>query len=208
MNATTNHTAPIRVLGIAGSLRRESYNRRLLAAARELAPGTMTIEIFDLTPIPLYNGDLDVEGKRPDAVLQLKRAIAESDALLFATPEYNHSVPGVLQNAIDWASRPGGKSPFVGKPAALMGASPGAIGTARAQQQLKLVLLSTLAGVMPHPGVAVGNVAEKINPAGELIHEPTRQFLRSFLQDLWEWTHRIGRVPERIQQETAASQAG
>jgi chromate reductase, NAD(P)H dehydrogenase (quinone) len=209
MNAKlTGDTAPIRVLGIAGSLRRESYNRRLLEAARGLAPEAMTIEIFDLTPIPLYNGDFDTGGTRPEAVLHLKRAIAESDALLIATPEYNHSVPGVLQNAIDWASRPGGKSPFVGKPAALMGASPGAIGTARAQQQLKLVLLSTLAAVMPHPGVAVGNVGEKINPAGELIHEPTRQFLRSFLQDLWEWTHRIGRVPERVQQETAASQAG
>ncbi len=206
--STTNDAAPIRVLGIAGSLRHESYNRRLLAATRELAPEAMKIEIFDLAPIPLYNGDLDTEGARPEAVLQLKRAITEADALLIATPEYNHSVPGVLQNAIDWASRPGGKSPFVGKPAALMGASPGAIGTARAQQQLKLVLLSTLAAVMPHPGVAVGNVMEKINSAGELVHEPTRQFLLSFLQDLWEWTHRIGRVPERLQQETAASQGG
>jgi chromate reductase, NAD(P)H dehydrogenase (quinone) len=208
MDSTTTDAAPIRVLGIAGSLRRESYNRRLLAAARALAPQAMAIEIFDLAPIPLYNGDLDTEEGRPEAVVRLKRAITESDALLFATPEYNHSVPGVLQNAIDWASRPGGKSPFVGKPVALMGASPGAIGTARAQQQLKLVLLSTLAAVMPHPGVAVGNVAEKINPAGELIHEPTRQFLQSFLQDLWDWTHRIGRVPERVQQETAASQGG
>jgi chromate reductase, NAD(P)H dehydrogenase (quinone) len=206
--STTNDAAPIRVLGIAGSLRRESYNRRLLAATRELAPKAMTIEIFDLAPIPLYDGDLDTERERPEAVLHFKRSIVEADALLIATPEYNHSVPGVLQNAIDWASRPGGKSPFVGKPAAIMGASPGAIGTARAQQQLKLVLLSTLAAVMPHPGVAVGGVAEKISPAGELVHEPTRQFLRSFLQDLWEWTHRIGRVPERVQQETAASQAG
>jgi chromate reductase len=198
----------MRVTGIAGSLRRGSYNRALLEAARQLAPAAMTIEPFDITAIPLYDADLDGGGRRPAEVERLKQTIADADALLFATPEYNHSVPGVLQNAIDWASRPGGKSPFVGKPAALMGASPGAIGTARAQQQLKLVLLSTLAAVMPHPGVAVGNVGEKINPAGELVHEPTRQFLRSFLQDLWEWTHRIGRVPERVQQETAASQAG
>src|SRR3954452_10718597 len=149
----------MRVLGIAGSLRRASYNRGLIAAAVQLAPGSMTIEPFDLAGIPLYNGDIDDDERRPAEVVRLKEAIAGSDAVLIATPEYNHSVPGVLQNAIDWASRPGGKSPFVGKPAALMGASPGAIGTARAQQQLKLVLLSTLAAVMPHPGVAVGNVA-------------------------------------------------
>jgi chromate reductase len=204
----TKKESPIRVLGIAGSLRRDSYNRRLLAAARGLVPTGMEIEIFDLAGIPLYNGDLDVEGKRPGEVERLKREIAGADALLFATPEYNHSVPGVLQNAIDWASRPGGKSVFVGKPAGILGASPGAIGTARAQQQLKLVLFSTLALVLPHPGVAVGQVVEKLGPAGELIHEPTREFLRAFLRDLRDWTVRLGRVPEQVEAESAAAQAG
>jgi chromate reductase len=204
----TKKESPIRVLGIAGSLRRDSYNRRLLAAARGLVPTGMEIEIFDLAGIPLYNGDLDVEGKRPGEVERLTREIAGAYALLFATPEYNHSIPGVLQNAIDWASRPGGKSVLVGKPAGILGASPGAIGTARAQQQLKLVLFSTLALVLPHPGVAVGQVVEKLGPAGELIHEPTREFLRAFLRDLRDWTVRLGRVPEQVEAESAAAQAG
>lgn len=179
---------PIRVLGIVGSLRRGSHNRKLLEAARDLAPEGMEIEIFDLADIPLYNGDLDKDQQRPDAVEEFKQAFSEADALLIATPEYNHSIPGVLQNAIDWASRPAMKSPLAGKPVGIMGASPGALGAARAQQQLKLVLLATLAAVMPHPGVAVGQVAEKFDAAGTLVHEPTRQFLAAFLQDLAQWS--------------------
>lgn len=97
----------MRVLGIAGSLRRASYNRGLLEAARQLAPQSMTIERFDLDAIPLYNADLDADGARPAEVERLKTAVAGADALLIVTPEYNHSVPGLLQNAIDWASRPG-----------------------------------------------------------------------------------------------------
>jgi len=182
----------VRMLGIAGSLRRGSYNRRLLAAARELAPESMTIEVFDLAGIPLYNGDLDNDADRPAEVGRLKQAVSEADGLLIATPEYNHSVPGVLQNAIDWASRPGLKSPLAGKPAGILGASKGAIATARAQQQLKLVLLSTLSIVMPHPGVAVGQAAEKFDASGTLIHEPTREFLKAYLRELRDWTLRIG----------------
>ncbi|MEJ7812415.1 MAG: NAD(P)H-dependent oxidoreductase [Gemmatimonadaceae bacterium] len=182
---------PIQVLGIAGSLRRGSYNRKLLEAARTLAPQGMRIELFDIAEIPPYNADLDTDAARPAAVARLKRAITAADAILIATPEYNHSVPGVLQNAIDWASRPNGKSPFVGKPAAIMGASTGALGSARGQQQLKLVLLSTLASVMAHPGVAVGMAAEKFDASGALTHEPTRQFVASFLRSLAEWTHRL-----------------
>jgi chromate reductase len=122
----------MRVIGIAGSLRRESYNRSLLEAARALAPAALTIVPFQLNDIPLYNADYDADHLRPAEVTRLKQEIAEADALLVVTPEYNHSVPGVLQNAIDWASRPGGKSPLAGKPAAVMGASTGAIGSARA----------------------------------------------------------------------------
>jgi chromate reductase len=201
-------TNDLRILGIAGSLRRDSYNRKLLAAAAGLAPEPLRIEVFDLIDVPLYNGDLDLDGQRPEAVERLKKAISETHGLLIASPEYNHSVPGVLQNAIDWASRPGGKSAFVGKPVAIMGASPGAIGTARAQQALKLVLMSTLALVMPHPGMVVGQVAEKISPEGGLVHEPTRKFLEAFLRDLRDWTLRVGRIPEQVEQESAAAQAG
>jgi chromate reductase, NAD(P)H dehydrogenase (quinone) len=191
------HAEPVRVLGIAGSLRRGAYNRYLLDAAREVAPEWMAIEIFDLHDIPLYNADLDDDQDRPAAVARFKQRIAVADALLFATPEFNHSIPGVLQNAIDWASRPGGKSPMVGKPAAIMGASPGAIGTARAQQQLKLVLFSTLAVVMPHAGVVVGQAADKFDTSGRLVHQPTREFLRSFVQDLGYWALRLGGKAER-----------
>jgi chromate reductase len=193
------HEAPstIRVLGIAGSLRRGSYNRRLLEAARELAPESIQVEIFDLAEIPLYNGDLDTDAERPAAVERLKRAIAEADALFIATPEYNHSVPGVLQNAIDWVSRPAGKSPLAGKPVAIAGVSTGALGAARAQQQLKLVLLSTLAALMPHPGVAVGQAREKFDASGRLVHEPTRQFLAGVLRELEGWARRMAVERER-----------
>ena len=157
----------MRIMGIAGSLRRGSYNRALLDAARAQTPASMTIEPFALDDVPLYNADLDADGRRPVAVERLKKAVADAGALLIATPEYNHTVPGVLQNAIDWASRPGLKCPLAGKPVAIMGTSVGVVGTARAQQQLKLVLMSTLALVMP--------------PSGALSHEPTRLFLVAFL---------------------------
>jgi chromate reductase len=184
----------MRLLGIPGSLRRGSYNRSLLEAAGELAPAGTTIELFDLDEIPLYNADLDADDIRPFEVTRLKDAIASADALLIATPEYNYTVPGVLQNAIDWASRPAMKSPFVGKPVGIMGAATGAIGTARAQQQLKVVLMATLALVMPHPGVLVGQAAEKFDAAGALVHEPTRRFVAQFLRDLDAWTARVSAV--------------
>jgi chromate reductase len=178
-------------MGIAGSLRRGSYNRGLINAALELAPPLLTIVPFPLGEIPLYDADYDADHLRPPEVARLKQTVAESDALLIATPEYNHSVPGVLQNAIDWASRPGLKSPLAGKPVGIIGASAGAVGTARAQQQLKLVLMSTLALVMPHPGVLVSKSADKFDASGALVHEPTRQFLAKFLTDLEAWVRRL-----------------
>ena len=161
----------------------------------------MTIEIFELNDIPLYNADLDDDERRPEAVHHLKRVIGEADALLIATPEYNHTVPGVLQNTIDWVSRPGMKSPLAGKPVAIMGASPGAVGTARAQQQLKTVLLSTLALLLPHPGVLVAKAREKFGPDGELTDTATREFLASFLRDLERWVGRLSQ-PTGVAAET------
>lgn len=184
----------MRVLGIAGSLRQKSFNRALLQAARELASAPLDIAIFDLAPIPSYNADVDTDQARPAAVTELRDEVKSADGLLIATPEYNHSVPGVLQNAIDWVSRPGNQSPFAGKPVAIIGASPGIVGTARAQQQLKLVMMSTLALVMPHPGVLVGQAKEKFD-GGRLIHEPTRQFLQAFLKQFAEWIFRVGKRP-------------
>src|SRR5918998_563372 len=130
---------PVRILGIAGSLRRQSYNRAALRAATQLVPEGATIEIFEFDGIPPFSED--DERDPPAEVVELKRLIREADAVLFVTPEYNYSVPGVLKNAIDWASRPYGDSAWEGKPAAVMGASVGSIGTARAQYHLRQVMV-------------------------------------------------------------------
>ena len=190
--------AQLHVIGIAGSLRRGSFNRSLLMAARELALAPLEIEPFDIASVPFYNQDLDNDDDRPEAVRRLKRAIADADAVLISSPEYNHSVPGVLQNTIDWVSRPAGRSPLRGKPFAIMGASTSLIGTARAQQQLKLVLMSAQALVMPHAGVAVASAKEKFDEAGALVHEPTRTFLSAFLRDFEQWIQEHGPVRERV----------
>jgi chromate reductase len=163
----------------------------LLRSASQLAPSELHIEPWDISDIPLYNGDIDNDEARPKSVNALKDAIASADAVLIATPEYNHSVPGVLQNAIDWVSRPAGKSPLVDKPVGIIGASMGAIGGARGQQQLKLVLYSTLAHVMPHPGVTVGNAHQKFNESGELTDDATRQFLGKFMQQFASYVARF-----------------
>src|SRR5690242_13902531 len=118
----------LRVLGFAGSLRSASYNRALIRAAQELAPPNMTIDVFDLAAIPLYNADVEAQGD-PEPVAAFKQAIRGADALLIATPEYNHGVPGVMKNAIDWASRPPRQSPLDGKPVGILGGSPGITGS-------------------------------------------------------------------------------
>ena len=142
--AETEKNRTLHVLGFAGSLRQGSYNRALLRAAKELAPEGMVIDIFDLTPIPLYNADVEAKGD-PEAVAAFKAAIRRADALLIACPEYNHGVPGVLKNAIDWASRPPRSAALDRKPLALMGASPGMTGSARGQSQLRQAFVSPTA---------------------------------------------------------------
>jgi chromate reductase, NAD(P)H dehydrogenase (quinone) len=132
----TRSHGPLTFLGIAGSLRRGSYNRSLIRAAIELAPAGTTVIPYDLMDLPMYNGDVEAEGD-PEAVAAFKHAINAADSLLIATPEYNHCVPGVLKNAIDWASRPARSSVLTGKPVAIMGATPGSGGTARAQAHLR-----------------------------------------------------------------------
>jgi chromate reductase len=180
----------LRVLGIAGSLRAGSYNRALLRAARELAPEGMGISTFDLAPIPLYNADVQAQGD-PEPVVALKAAIQEADALLIATPEYNYSIPGVLKNAIDWASRPPDTSPLNGKPVAIMGASTGNYGTARAQMHLRQVCILTNMLPVNRPEVLVFRAQEKFDAEGQLIDEATRQFVRKLLEALAEWTLRL-----------------
>ena len=185
-----NDTASLRVLGIAGSLRAGSFNRMLLRAAAELAPAGMEIRSFDIAPFPLYNADVEAQGD-PEPVAALKAAIRDADALLVATPEYNFGVPGVLKNAVDWASRPPDKTPLRGKPAAIMGASPGATGTARAQLQLRQAFVFTQTPAVLAPEVLVARAHEKFDKEGRLTDEPTRGFVRKLLLALQDWTLRL-----------------
>lgn len=181
----------IRVLGIAGSLRAGSLNRALIRAAIELAPAGMEIHLFEgLADVPLFNEDVEAQGD-PPAVHALKRAIQDADALLIATPEYNYGVPGVLKNAIDWASRPAGKCALKGKPAALMGASMGLQGTARAQSALRQTLVFTETYTMLRPELYVAHAHEKVDPAGRLSDEPTRKQIRKLLDAFIQWIGRF-----------------
>jgi chromate reductase len=181
---------PIRILGIAGSLRRRSYNRAALRAAAELVPEGATVEVFELDGIPGFSED--DEQNPPDKIVELKRRIREADAVLFVTPEYNYSIPGVLKNAIDWASRPYGDSAWNGKPAAIMGASIGAIGTARAQYHLRQVMVFLNMFPVNQPEVMIGNASERFDSEGNLTDEQTKEFIRQLLQNLVVWARRIG----------------
>ena len=181
---------PLRILGIAGSLRRQSYNRAALRAATRLAPEGATVDIFEIDGIPPFSED--DEQDPPAKVVEMKRRIREADAVLFVTPEYNYSIPGVLKNAIDWASRPYGDSAWSGKPAAIMGASVGAIGTARAQYHLRQVMVFLDMFPLNQPEVMIGNAHERFDAEGNLTDEETREHVRRLLQSLVDWTRRIG----------------
>lgn len=177
------------ILSFSGSLRQGSFNTALLRAATELLPEGMKLEIFDLAPIPFFNADLEASSL-PEAVKIFKNKIAAADALLIATPEYNYSVPGVLKNAIDWASRPPKDSPLNGKPLAMLGAG-GMLGTVRAQGHLRDILLHNNALVLNKPEVYISRAVEKFDATGRLIYEPTRQRLRELLTALHDWTLRL-----------------
>jgi chromate reductase len=176
----------IRVLGISGSLRKGSYNTGLLRAASELLPEEMTLETFDLSRIPLYNDDVRALGY-PEPVQEFRDRIAAADALLIATPEYNFSIPGVLKNAIDWASRPP-NPPLDGKPVAIMGASTGNFGTVRAQMHLRQVCVNTNMLPLNKPEVLVMRAQEKFDPDGLLVDQTARGFIRDLLAALLEST--------------------
>jgi chromate reductase, NAD(P)H dehydrogenase (quinone) len=171
------------VLGISGSLRGDSHNRRLLHAAAELFPGDVEVEIWDgLKAIPPYDEDDDGDSA-PAAVAQLRTAIAGADALFFSTPEYNHSIPGVLKNAVDWASRPAGASAFMNKPVAVVGASTGAFGAVWAQAELRKVLASTGARVVEGE-LALGHAQERFDDDGRLLDANLREELQEVVDAL------------------------
>ncbi len=179
----------MRVLGIAGSLRQGSYNRAALRAAVELAPGGMEIELFDLASIPMYNDDVRQQGY-PTAVADMRQRIAKADALLIATPEYNYSIPAVLKNAIDWASRPP-DPPLNDKPLAIMGASPGALGTSRAQYHLRQVCVFVNMHPLNKPEVMISHCQQKFDAQGRLQDNETRERVRALLEALMQWTERL-----------------
>jgi chromate reductase len=172
-----------RILGISGSLRERSYNRALLRAAAELAPEGVEIEEFDLREIPLYDADVEAAGD-PEPVAKLRAAVAEADALLFATPEYNRGTSGVLKNAIDWLSRPALASVLRWKPVAIMGASTGRGGTRNAQAQVRDALLFPGAILVAEPEVAIPLAWERFDENGELTDERMRKTLRELLDAL------------------------
>lgn len=172
----------IKILGVVGSLRKDSFNRLTLKAAQELVPDGVVLNLIELHGIPVF--DQGTEMALPVAVLEFKRQILAADAILFATPEYNYSVSGVLKNAIDWASRPYGKSAWTGKPAALMGASTGSQGTARAQYHLRQILVTLDMPVVNQPEVMIGNAAQRFDQDGRLIDELTRQLIQKLLEAL------------------------
>lgn len=182
----------VHILGVAGSLRRESYNAAALRAAQELLPEGTTLEIADISGIPLYNGDVEEAGL-PEAVRHLKERIQQADALLLVTPEYNYSIPGVMKNVIDWVSRPPGTSPLTGKPAAIMGASIGYFGTARAQYHLRQVCVFLDMLPLNKPEVFISQAADKFDAAGRLIDARAQMDIRRLLAALRDWTLRLRR---------------
>ena len=184
MNSGTIH-----VLGISGSLRKGSYNTAALRAAQELVPAGMVIETAIIGDLPHYDDDLRAAGYPPE-VARFRAQVAAADAVLFVTPEYNYSIPGVLKNAIDWASRPP-EPAFNDKPVAMMGASGGVIGTARAQYQLRQMLVFLNAHPINKPEVMIGQAPTKFDEAGNLTDEQTKQFIRDLLQSLAIWTRRL-----------------
>ena len=182
------------VIGISGSLRKGSFNTAALRAAQGLAPEGMTIERAEIGDLPLYNDDVRAAGFPPPAE-RLRAQIAAADAILFVTPEYNYSISGVLKNAIDWASRPPSQ-PFEAKPVAIMGASPGLFGSARAQYHLRQMLIFLNAMPVNRPEVMIGQAQNKFDADGNLTDEPTREFIRKLLVSLRDWTRGCSEAPD------------
>lgn len=186
MSDVLGSPARLHLIGLAGSLRLRSYNRALLQAACELAPAGLSIEVYEVGDLPLFNEDLESEGP-PVPVSRLRNAVRAADGVLLVTPEYNHGVPGVLKNAVDWLSQPLRQSALEGKPAAMMGASTGQAGTARSQSQLRQAFVLTNSPMLQQPEVLVGRAHEKFDAEGRLTDPVTREFVAIFLPRLAHW---------------------
>jgi chromate reductase, NAD(P)H dehydrogenase (quinone) len=192
-----------RLVAFAGSLRSGSYNRALIRAATELAPGETIIETIEIGGLPFYNADVEAKGD-PPAVSAFKQSLAAADGLLIATPEYNDGIPGVLGNALDWGSRLPGRSPLIGKPVAVMGASPSQIGTARAQHYLRQILGHVHARTLPPPELLVARAHERFDKDLRLTDESTRKVLRELLVRFSHWIERERRANAAVREHTQA----
>lgn len=179
----------VTVLGFAGSLRKDSYNKALLRAALELAPEGVKMELFDLEGIPPFNQDL--ENQPSPKVKEFKTKIRAADAILIATPEANYTLPGVLTNAMNWASRPYGDNAFDGKPVAVLGASVGMLGTARAQYHLRQSFVFLNMHPINQPEVLVPFAQEKVDKKGNVTDSKTREKIGQLLESLVAWTIRL-----------------
>src|SRR5689334_7269580 len=182
----------ITVLGICGSLRKGSFNMATLRAAIALKPAGMSVTVADISQIPLYDEDVRAQGF-PPPVETLRRQIKEADALLFACPEYNYSMTGVLKNAIDWASRPPDQ-PFAGKPCAIIGAAAGMAGSARAQYDLRRSCVFLDMHPLNKPEVLIGQAQTKFDADGNLLDEAAKGFIRDMMANLAAWTKQIGKT--------------
>ena len=184
----------IKILAFAGSLRKGSYNKALVRAALELTPENVAIEVFGLEGIPPFNQDL--EKQPPQRVIEFKAKIRSADALLIATPEYNYSVSGVLKNAIDWASRPRADTPLEGKPVAIMSASIGRLGGARAQYHLRQSFVFLNMHPINRPEVMLPSAQDNVDANGRVTNEQTRQLIRQLIEALVEWTKKLKEKPQ------------
>lgn len=191
-NLTYNYQLMIKILGIAGSLRKDSFNKAALKAAVLLMPKNAKLEIYgSLADIPPFNADY--ESDPPDSVKKLKKMVKNADAILFVTPEYNYSVPGVLKNAIDWASRPSGDNSWNGKAVAVMGAASGMIGSARAQYHLRQIFVFLNMFAVNRPEVMIPFAAQKFNEKGNLVDEEAKENIRKLLLSLVKLSKQISR---------------
>ncbi len=186
-------TAPLNLVTISGSLRRDSFNTALLENIPELAPSGLIVRRLEIRHLPVYDGDLEIDDMPPEDVLTLQREIRSSDGIIIATPEYNHGMPGGLKNAIDWLSR--GPSPhgLEGVPCAMLGASNGTIGTTRSQSQLRQTLAALNSPAMPQPQVLVARAQDKIDENGRVTDESTRKFIGRWLVEVERWMRRFPR---------------
>jgi chromate reductase len=175
---------------VVGSLRRDSFNRQLAQALISLAPADFSFEFLDIGTLPLYSQDYDADF--PEVARQFKQKIEAADGLLFVTPEYNRSIPGVLKNALDWGSRPWGNNSWDGKPGAVIGTSLGATGTALSQQHLRNVLAYLDVATLGQPEMFIKHNAAAIDAGGNILNEDTRKFLQTFVDRYVAWVKRHG----------------